>query len=157
MTLRVFTGRVFVCVLLLSCFVFYAHDCRAEDGPKDILGKYVAALESGDSTLADRYYSEETYKVMEGRRVSVGMMAREAQTIKACGEMLSIKDDAGNLAVVVFPYGPPTCSPYFFLREGRIWRLDFAAMMQVIRFDQSNRWRIDKSVKNPYSFAFETQ
>lgn len=90
-------------------------------------------------------------------RVSAGMMAREAQTIKACGEMLSIKDGAGNLAVVVFPYGPPTCSPYFFLREGQIWRLDFATMMQVIRFDQSNRWRIDKSVKNPYSFAFETQ
>ncbi len=142
-----------LCLLgVLVLFAGTAH-AGAQEDVTGTLQKYLQALEAGDVTTVQGIYTPDTAQMMAKRPVSSGMMAHEATTIKGCGQMLVLVKK--SRAVVAFPHGSKQCTPYFLRLTDGGWNLDFATMMHVIRFDGGNNWWIDRTVKNPYGFAFQ--
>ncbi len=141
---------LFICSLFMGASV-----SMAETGGKqailETLSEYVGALESGRRANMLPFYSVKTLPMMQERPFNPAMMTNEARTIKGCGQAhVVIK---GKRAMILFSTENPKCSPYFLVFQEEFWRFDFVTMMRVIRFDRSNKWWIDKSAKNPYSFA----
>jgi hypothetical protein len=60
----------------------------------------------------------------------------------------------GDLAVIRFPIGDRSNSPYFLQRGPAGWMLDFAAMSELIGFNHKNQWFFRK-LDHAYAFAFE--
>ena len=44
--------------------------------------------------------------------------------------------------MLLFPLKERACSPYFFKKENDIWKLDFASMNKVIRFNHKMLWHL---------------
>ena len=151
-----------LCGVMIICLFFSVGSVLAEDytaSPEDetairgTLGAYVSAMETAEPYKALPYYSDRTYQMMKNRRVSDGVMRKEALDIKACGQgRLFVY---GSLAVLRFSGEKRQCAPYFFVVQDDYWRLDLYTMMRVVRFDHKNQWWLDRKIETPYSFAFE--
>lgn len=123
--------------------------------PTDTVTTYLAAMAAHEGSPDLDLYTDGSRERMGGRSMGRGPMDTLVRTYGACPAPEA--REQGDYAVVAHPGEDGRCSPWFLERGADgLWRLDFVAMGESIRFDDHNRWRIaDRPALGPYAFAFD--
>lgn len=118
--------------------------------PVQVVQAYIRAMEEGNDRPDLDIYSKDAQEMLKNWVVTKAQMRNVVRDHRKCrGERSRID---GDKAVVRYDMEPKVCSPYFLRREEGEWRIDFASMQKLIRFDQHNYWHM--WVPNEFSFAF---
>ncbi|AGA91445.1 beta-propeller domain-containing protein, methanol dehydrogenase [Thioflavicoccus mobilis 8321] len=118
--------------------------------PEKTVAAYIEAMRQQNDRPDLDIYSEAAREMLANWVVTKAQMRNVVRDHEQCrGERARIE---GDKAVVRYDAEPKVCNPYFLRLEGGKWRIDFAAMQKLIRFDQHNHWHM--SVPNEFSFAF---
>lgn len=129
-------------------------DVTADKGtsPRDVLDHYEQAMRDRNNNPQLSIYSKRTREMLGQRVMTPAQMDNVAKSLRNCQPEKLFRQD--RRAVLRYPIKDRTCSPYFFLREGGQWRLDFTVMIDAIRFGRNNEWRLEPGYAGPYGFAF---
>ena len=127
---------------------------NAGDDPASVVAAYHRILAAGNADASLPIYSQATQAMRQKWVVTPAQMKNELQAYAACDVDQTIVLKKSGLAVVRYKIAQRQCAPYFLVYEDGAWRLDFAAMMQYIRFNVSNEWHMDMSKPLPYADAF---
>lgn len=100
-------------------------------------------------------YTRGTRAMLGDRVMTPAQMDNVARTYRGCRRQTSRVDADATRAVVRFPVDARHCAPFFLVREGDRWRLDFETAARAIRFGRSNAWRLVREQTGPYRFHFE--
>ena len=123
--------------------------------PADTVTTYLAAMAAHEGSPDLDLYTDASRERMAGRTMGPGPMDTLVRTYGACPAPEA--REQGDYAVVEHPGEDGCCSPWFLERGADgLWRLDFVAMGEAIRFDDHNQWRIaNRAALGPYAFAFD--
>lgn len=122
--------------------------------PLQVVAQYHAALAAGNAAPDLPIYSAATREMRKSWVVTPAQMKNELQAYKKCDVDREITIAGKPLAVVRYKVDQRKCAPYFLVFEDGAWRLDFATMMQSIRFNIDNDWRFDFKKPHAYGEAF---
>lgn len=142
---------LFLLVFLIT--VSTSEEAQAAD-PMTALSQYETALLVGNQKGAFALMTADSMNMFKGQPANPSRMQNEAGYIAKC-KAAGKTQVKGLTAVIVFPKDRTDCTPYFLAKEQGQWKLDFATMSRVIRFDGGNNWWIDPKQNNPYGFAFK--
>jgi len=124
---------------------------NSNDSPEEVVGKYIDAMQNYNADPNLDIYTDATKNMMRNWRVTKGQMKNIVNTYKKC-RVLDRKIN-GNLAVVRYPVNDRKCSPFFLMKENKLWKLDLTMMQTSIIFNHKNLWRF-KNRDHKYMFAF---
>lgn len=122
--------------------------------PEQVVAAYHYALEKGMAQPDLDIYSRATVDLRRQWVVTPAQMRNELAAYKKCNIDKTVYMGTRELAVVRYAVDQRKCAPYFLVFEDGAWRLDFVTMMQNIRFNTSNDWRLDMTKVLPYADAF---
>ena len=118
--------------------------------PEQIVHAYIRAMKEGNDRSDLDIYSKDAREMLKNWVVTKAQMRNVVRDHRKCrGERSRIE---GDKAVVRYSAKQRFCAPYLLRREDGEWRIDFATMQKLIRFDQHNHWHM--WVPNEFSFAF---
>jgi len=131
-----------------------AAPASAGAAPLQVVAQYHAALAAGNTAPDLPIYSAATREMRKSWVVTPAQMKNELEAYKKCDVDREITLAGKPLATVRYKVDQRKCAPYFLVFEDGAWRLDFAAMMQSIRFNIDNDWRFDFQKPHAYGEAF---
>lgn len=120
--------------------------------PTQVVALYIQAMQNRDARPDLSIYSRQSRDVLKQWTMTPAQMDNISRTMKSCtqdAERILLK-----LAVVRYNVEQRQCSPYFLIFEEGVWRLDFATMQSLIKFNHNNLWHFTPQTYNPYGFAF---
>lgn len=152
--MRNFTIFSILCLCLCLAYPKRGSAQSAMDAAR-LLGEYKQALLTYDPANLIRFYSSQTLTVMQDKKITGYDMGLEYYRLGICGDP-DLKLNHG-FGVLLFYAEDKRCHPYFMVFQKGLWRYDFVSMSQVLQYNElAHVWTIDKMLKTPYSFAFET-
>jgi len=134
------------------------------EGPLDLLRRYLDEVLRPYNTNPDLgLYSKATREFFRKHTVTEINMDNEIRFLTPCmaGKTEKISPDGRHAVLLNEPLQDHrACSPYFFIMEDGIWRLDIATMADVLRFNRTMEWHFDmkKRLEDEglyYAFAFD--
>ncbi len=136
---------------------------ESNDTPLMVLQKYLAKLKAKNNNPNLGIYTKKTREFFNTKTSTEINMDNEIRFLSPCiNNTQTIYSFDEQFAVILDkdPLKNPTCSPYFFKKEDGAWRLDFATMADVIRFNTEMKWHFDMQnrLKNDgkyYAFGFD--
>jgi len=130
-----------------------------DDTPKAILSKHLQALKSHNKKRNLDIYSKATRLFFQDRTVTDINQDNEYRFISQCYKGEVVFSDDNSRAVLLHPVKERACTPYYFIREQKKWRLDIATMAKVLRFNTEMHWHFSQKDRGkfnaPYEFVFE--
>ncbi len=121
--------------------------------PLASLGTYMEVLGRHIKDPDLSLYTPETRDFFRKWTVTDAQQENELQKLERTAPSAQVisKD---NLAVIRFPLGDRSAAPYFLVRDGGGWMLDFAAMSRHIGFNHMNQW-LFRTRTHRYMFGFD--
>lgn len=114
----------------------------AADSPQDVLAKYIESRRAHNDNPNLAIFTDDTKAFFRNWTVTPVQMDNEVRFFGRCTEPETIISDDRDFAVVMFPIRQRTCSPYLLRQEGGSWKLDFATMSKLIRFNHEMKWHL---------------
>ena len=113
-----------------------------DDTPTDVLEKYIQSRQAHNNNPDLDIFTDRSKAFFADWTVTPIQMDNEVHAFSKCsGAATSLSADSSH-AVIIFPINERTCSPYLLKKEQGSWRLDFATMTRVIRFNMQNKWHL---------------
>ncbi len=126
-------------------------DVSATGKPADTVNAYIHAMQQGNSRPDLDIYSKASRQMLKEWVVTKAQMRNVVRDHRTCtGERSFIE---AQKAVVVYDAQSGVCNPYLLRKEGGQWRIDFAYMQKIIRFDTNNHWHMPWGAKD-FAFGF---
>lgn len=127
-------------------------DVAAGDAPTETVDAYIDTMGRYDARADLDIYTSDTRRMLRGWAMTRAQMRNVATSHAQCTGALTRID--GDLAVVRYDAAAAACNPYFLRRADGRWRLDFAVMQKLVRFDHRNHWSMPWGA-GEYAFAFD--
>lgn len=130
--------------------------------PMNVLKKYLVAIKKHNKNPNLDIYTGSTKEFFKKWTVTEINQDNEVKFLSPCMDNKKTyysQDD--NYAVMLNdPVERRKCSPYFFKKEQGKWKLDFATMSRILRFNVDMLWHFDKKERLKgegiyYAFAFD--
>ncbi|MBA4741127.1 MAG: TPM domain-containing protein [Azoarcus sp.] len=127
----------------------------AAASPLETVARYHEALREGNAAPDLPIYSRASRELRGSWTVTPAQMKNELRAYSTCtlDRVVELEEDQ-PLAVVRYGVTQRQCAPYFLVYEDDAWRLDFVTMMQSLRFNIDNFWRMEPGAPSPYAKAF---
>ncbi|AGF79389.1 hypothetical protein UWK_02858 [Desulfocapsa sulfexigens DSM 10523] len=126
-----------------------------DDTPEDILAKHLMGLRTHNKNPNLDIFSEATRKFFQKRTVTDINMDNEYRFISQCNDGKVVYSDDGTRALIIHPLEQRSCSPYYFIKEQRKWRLDILTMSKVLRFNTKMEWHFSQNDRELYNIPYE--
>ena len=132
-------------------------DVVSDADPQTVLHAYIRAMQARNNNPGLAIYSTASRQMFADWLVTPAQMDNAVKSFKNCSQHVSHPFIQSRRAVIRYPASARLCNPWFFVREGGRWRLDFSMMKEHIRFGRGNAWHFVESLrkKHPYQFAFQ--
>lgn len=112
------------------------------DTPQDVLEKYVQSRRDHNNNPDLDIFTSETKDFFRNWTVTPVQMDNEVRFFTRCYDPQTLFSDDQEFAVILYPIKQRKCSPYFFKKEADNWKLDFANMSKIIRFNHEMKWHL---------------
>lgn len=122
--------------------------------PQEVVALYHRFLAEGNAAPDLPVFSASSRLMRQQWVVTPAQMRNELNAYRNCTIDQTIYVRNKTLAVVRYLVEQRQCAPYFLLQEGGAWRIDFAEMMQSLRFNVDNEWHFEMKRATPYAAAF---
>lgn len=126
---------------------------EAQPSPERALAVYLEVLRAHIKDPELGLYTPETRVFFRQWLVTDAQQDNERRTLEAHREQGRVLR-RGKRAVVRFSVSERGAAPYFLVRDGNGWMLDFAAMNRLVGFNHRNQWHL-RSLDHPFMFGFE--
>ena len=113
-----------------------------DESPGDVLEKYIQSRRNHNNNPDLDIFTSETNDFFQNWTVTSVQMDNEVRFFSQCHDPQTLFSDDQNFAVILYPITQRKCSPYFFKRERDSWRLDFASMNKIVRFNHEMKWHL---------------
>ncbi len=112
------------------------------DTPDRVLQKYIQSRRDHNDNPNLDIFTDETKTFFRNWTVTPVQMDNEVRFFSKCSDPQTLFSDDRNFAVILYPLTQSKCSPYFFKKEQESWKLDFATMTKLIRFNHQMEWHL---------------
>ena len=112
------------------------------DTPYEVYQKYIQTRRDHNDNPNLDIFTQDTKKFFAKWTVTPVQADNEVRFQTKCKNQKTIFSFDLDRAVMISPIKERLCSPYFFKKESGSWKLDFAAMNKVIRFNHQMKWHI---------------
>lgn len=112
------------------------------DTPEIVLEKYIQSRREHNDNPNLALYTDETKSFFNSWTVTPVQMDNEVRSFSACYDSETLISKNHDFAVILFPLTQRKCSPYLFKKESGSWKLDFATMNKLIRFNHEMKWHL---------------
>ncbi len=113
-----------------------------DESPGDVLEKYIQSRRDHNNNPNLDIFSSATRTFFQKWTVTPIQMDNEVRFFSRCYEPQTLFSNAQDFAVILYPIAQRKCSPYFFKKEEGSWKLDFANMNKIIRFNHEMKWHL---------------
>ncbi len=113
-----------------------------DDSPGDILEKYIQSRRDHNNNPDLEIFTTATNAFFHNWTVTPVQMDNEVRFFSQCHDPKTLFSEEQDFAVILYPITQRKCSPYFFQKETGSWKLDFATMSKVIRFNHEMKWHL---------------
>ncbi len=134
----------------------------SSDTPMDVLKKYLASLKAHNTNPNLDIYTDATKAFFSQHTVTEANQNNEIRFLTPCMDSKKVKYAGDGVHAVLMndPINQRKCTPHFFKKEQGEWKLDIAAMAQVLRFNAPMDWHFDKKERLKgeakfYAFALD--
>ncbi len=110
------------------------------DTPRDVLDKYIQSRKAHNNNPDLAIFTSETKDFFRNWTVTPVQMDHEVPFYSQCHSPQTLFSDDHKFAVILYPIKQRKCSPYLFRKEADSWKLDFATMSKIIRFNHEMKW-----------------
>ncbi len=114
----------------------------SDDTPERVLQKYIQSRRDHNDNPDLDIYTDETKAFFNNWTVTPVQMDNEVRFFSKCSEPETLISESHDFAVILFPLSQRKCSPYFLKKEASSWKLDFATMSKLIRFNHKMEWHL---------------
>jgi uncharacterized protein len=112
------------------------------DTPEDVLQKYIQSRRDHNNNPDLNIFTTATIAFFRDWTVTPVQMANEVRFFTQCYDPQTLFSDDQDFAIILYPIQQRKCSPYFFKKEAGYWKLDFASMNKIIRFNHEMKWHL---------------
>lgn len=113
-----------------------------DESPAQVLAKYIESRRRHNDNPNLDIFTEDTKAFFRNWTVTPVQMDNEVRFFSKCAGAETIVADDQDYAVVMFPVEQRKCSPYLLRQEQGSWKLDFATMTRLIRFNHEMKWHL---------------
>ena len=114
----------------------------SSDSPQEVYEKYLQTRKDHNNNPNLDIFTDDTKKFFAQWTVTPVQADNEVRFQGKCKNKETIISSDTQRAVLISPIKERTCSPYFFKKESGSWKLDFASMNKVIRFNHKMLWHV---------------
>ncbi len=108
--------------------------------PKDVLHAYIEARKEDNDNPDLSIFTDETKDFFHKWTVTPVQMDNEVRAFEKCSGSETVIADDRQYAAIIYPIEQRKCCPYLLRKEHGRWRLDFATMNKLIRFNTQEKW-----------------
>jgi uncharacterized protein len=108
--------------------------------PEDVLHAYMETRRGHNDNPNLSIFTDETKEFFQKWTVTPIQMDNEVQAFEKCSGSETVIAKDRQHAAIIYPIKQRKCCPYLFKKEHGGWKLDFATMSKLIRFNTQEKW-----------------
>lgn len=130
--------------------------------PEEVLQAYIETRRDHNDNPNLSIFTDETKKFFQDWTETPVQMDNEVRSFTKCSDSETVISDDQSHAAIVFPVKQRKCCPYLLKKEHGGWKLDFATMSKLIRFNTEEKWHFilnwkENLGKKHYAWLYQKQ